>query len=1446
MNPIRKTVNFKFALILFGALATLAVGMHLLHGYQVKRNARIFVEQAEQAKAEGNLAKAADYLRRYLGLAPRDYEVRAQYGTLLADKKLAKTPKALEQALYVLEDVLRHEPDRREVRWQVIDLCMHPRLNRPGDALAHIQLLASTDGPEEAKLIRLSGRCHAARGEYKEARVFFEKAVAGPAHEMEDYLRLAHLLRLPSGAAKDKEKTSNELFDNADATITAMLRAFGSSYQAHLGAARYYEAYPSLLGPQKNKDLFTKHIEEARRLAADEEEVILAYADLEKERNHPDKVRAELGRGIQRFPGAWRMYQALTRLEMGENNLEAALSALRQGLEKIPENLDLEWNLAQLLVQKGNYEEAAQTVERLQRHGVPQAELDYLRAHIHAGKEEWHAAARLLERSYPQFIRQADQQRNWLSINLAGESNLLLARCYEYLGDPDAAAAAYNRVVARSPQSIAGRHGLARMEWALGRTNNAVREYHVLMQAPKAPAFAWIECAQLLIAQNRNRPQPDWSEVERILKQGEQLRPVPVEIHLLRAEVLAVRKEFDKACALLEKNYADQQSRPVDVWTALAALEQRRGNADEALALLGEAEKYLGERVELCLARCRCWARQGGPQAAQMLDQIAAAREKFSAKEQRLLLRSVGESYLQLGETKHARRTLERFAAKFPTDLGCRLALFDLLNRERDDAAVDRLTQEIMTIEGDEGALWRFCKARQLIAQAAKDRDPKTLEQANDLLSAVRNRRSTWGQVAVAQAEVCDLAGNSDAALAKYREAVQLGEQSPAVIGRTVQLLSNAGRLTEVDEMLQKLREQNGAMVGLERVAAEIALWKQEPDQALTYAAKAVPADSKDYRDHIWLGQIQWAAGKNAEAEQHLRRAIDLAPDVSETWVALVSHLARTGAKEQAVQAVAEAQKKLSKERAALALGQCYEIVGQTERAKQLFEEALAARPADSLVLRQLGYLELRGNRPQEAKKHFEQIISLQGTSPTQIANAKRALALLLAAGGDYQETVKGLAMLGVLDGGAAKLQPATAQNLADQRAKIVILARAQNLGQRRQAVSLLEDLLHRNQATLDERFLLAHLCGTVGEWPKAKEQYLSLLTSTQEAVARNQRDSAALQKKYGDQLASFCAGLLQNDALTQVDVWLAKLERLEPSSPRTISLRAQLLGKQGHGDQAAPALLAMVEKDGKLAGSVAGLLEQIEQPKLAEEMYKKHIDQAKNPEATLALAEFYGRQHRAGEGLALCEAAFQTCPEERVASTAVMILYQGQGSDEQCRRVVGWLRAAAEKNPKSTALLNYLTDVLRLQRDYPAMIELYRRILQQNPNDALVLNNLAWLLALSERNGAEALKTIQRAIDLDGPQAELLDTRAVIYLILGDSSRALQDLKDVIAERPGPGRYFHLALAQQLAKNRSAALEALQRAQRLGLSATTVDYLEQNAYQRLCSELDVKTASAR
>src|SRR5205823_1204226 len=146
--------------------------------------------------------------------------------------------------------------------------------------------------------------------------------------------------------------------------------------------------------------------------------------------------------------------------------------------------------------------------------------------------------------------------------------------------------------------------------------------------------------------------------------------------------------------------------------------------------------------------------------------------------------------------------------------------------------------------------------------------DAKTLNLANELLTVVAKRRPNWGRVLVAQAHISDLSGTYDTAIDQYQRGMLLGEETPVVIERAVQLLSSRGRFAEANDLFERLRVQKkGSLGGLDRIGAEIALRMQDPTKALTLAEKTVAADSKEYRDHVWLGGIKWAAGKNAEAE---------------------------------------------------------------------------------------------------------------------------------------------------------------------------------------------------------------------------------------------------------------------------------------------------------------------------------------------------------------------------------------------------------------------------------------------------------------------------------------------------------------------------------------------------------------------------------------------------
>src|SRR5436305_6005263 len=103
---MRKSLNIKYLGYWLAAILVLGVGVHFLHGFQVKRNAGALKEQAEKAEEAGDLRHAADYFRQYLGFVPGDTDALARRGLLLANEKLATSARACLEAYLVLDAVL--------------------------------------------------------------------------------------------------------------------------------------------------------------------------------------------------------------------------------------------------------------------------------------------------------------------------------------------------------------------------------------------------------------------------------------------------------------------------------------------------------------------------------------------------------------------------------------------------------------------------------------------------------------------------------------------------------------------------------------------------------------------------------------------------------------------------------------------------------------------------------------------------------------------------------------------------------------------------------------------------------------------------------------------------------------------------------------------------------------------------------------------------------------------------------------------------------------------------------------------------------------------------------------------------------------------------------------------------------------------------------------------
>src|SRR5262249_22813751 len=156
-------------------------GVHLL---QARQTARGLLRLADAAEAQGDWAKTVDYLNRYLLFVPDDTQSLARFGLTL-DKYAVIKPRLRGRALMVLEQVLRRDPQRSDIRRKVVEIAMS--LNRFADARAHLDVLTAAL-PSDGELYHLLGACLAGEGKYADAVRPLEKAIQNPPRKVESYV----------------------------------------------------------------------------------------------------------------------------------------------------------------------------------------------------------------------------------------------------------------------------------------------------------------------------------------------------------------------------------------------------------------------------------------------------------------------------------------------------------------------------------------------------------------------------------------------------------------------------------------------------------------------------------------------------------------------------------------------------------------------------------------------------------------------------------------------------------------------------------------------------------------------------------------------------------------------------------------------------------------------------------------------------------------------------------------------------------------------------------------------------------------------------------------------------------------------------------------------------------------------------------------------------------
>src|ERR1035437_9068959 len=161
-------------------------------------------------------------------------------------------------------------------------------------------------------------------------------------------------------------------------------------------------------------------------------------------------------------------------------------------------------------------------------------------------------------------------------------------------------------------------------------------------------------------------------------------------------------------------------------------------------------------------------------------------------------------------------------------------------------------------------------------------------------------------------------------------------------------------------------------------------------------------------------------------------------------------------------------------------------------------------------------------------------------------------------------------------------------------------------------------------------------------------------------------------------------------------------------------------------------------------------------------------------------------------------------------------------------------LRKALETLPDNIMVLSELALVLDEGARRPEARKVYEATLKLDPNNGVVLNNLAFLLCETGGDLDDALTKATRAKQLLPNLLEISDTLGWIYLKKGLADSAIEIFKDLVSKAPKHSTYrFHLGMAYQQKGDNTKALEQLKEALKYNPATD-----EKNKIQQLITKL--------
>lgn len=727
------------------------------------------------------------------------------------------------------------------------------------------------------------------------------------------------------------------------------------------------------------------------------------------------------------------------------------------------------------------------------------------------------------------------------------------------------------------------------------------------------------------------------------------------------------------------------------------------------------------------------------------------------------------------------------------------------------------------------------------------DWDKAGIETRNVLQIDPKNAQAYYlaGQVAEAKAE-------PQRAYANYNKAVELKpDHLDAKVG-LARLFMLASRLEESEQALGQVLGADPKHVGALTVRAALTARKGDPEGAITQARavidsqkeppvdasvllaglytaksrapdalKVIEAALKAQPHHLGLLQVGATVAASsdnptdrARAATYYRTATEQSPRSTDLWTAWAIHHTRLNELDAAEAVLRNAIKSQPDDSARqLALVDFLSARRSKEVAEKEYLALIGARPKDPALRFGLANFYRTGQRPDEARKVLQEIVTTLKDTPAALTARNQLAAEALTQGKTAEaKALNGEVLAASPRDGAALLMrgrlllaDGDARNaIIDLRAAVKdqpgspevvgLLAQAhRQAGEAQLAREVLVDAVKFKPASPELRLLLAADMADGKDFAGAAAEIdAAIKVAPQHPRAHDMKAQVALAQK--------------NPGAAEA-VYVALKQKFPQDASGPLKL-GQLYADQKKYDAALKEFDLAAKLAPKAEAPLLSALGVLSVQRRFDEAHKR-IDAYAAQVSTPALTHRLHAEMAVAQGdLARAEQAYQRMAEAAPHSPAA---YQGlaQTKARQGRmpEALAVLDKAEKANPNDNAIAAMRAEwTVRAGRPAEA-IPLYEAMLKRNPGDAAAANNLAYLLTESRPQDKASL---ERALTLMKAQAgssnpEYLDTLGWTHYKLGQYAEAVAVLERAVQRAPDAA-LFHLHLGLALHKQGDAA----------------------------------------